>query len=118
MAREQHDEKVAHIERLKQKYGAEAIENGMRLRPADFLEEVEWRDRIDQHYTRIWLEFTYGGLFKRKRLDERTRLLVSLAQFLCLNEMGELERQIPRALTAGATPREDDFALMVVRHPE
>lgn len=106
MAREQHDEKVAHIERLKQKYGAEAIENGMRLRPADFLEEVEWRDRIDQHYTRIWLEFTYGGLFKRKRLDERTRLLVSLAQFLCLNEMEELERQIPSALAAGATPRE------------
>ena len=40
------------IERLKQKYGAAAIENGMRLRPDDFLEEVEWRDRIDQHYTR------------------------------------------------------------------
>lgn len=43
---------VKRIERLKQKYGAVAIENGMRLRPDDFLEEVEWRDRIDQHYTR------------------------------------------------------------------
>lgn len=97
---------AARIERLKQKYGAEAIENGLRLRPGDFLEEVEWRDRIDQHYTRIWLNFTYGGLFKRKALDERTRLLVSIAQFLCLNEMEEFERQIPSALAAGATPRE------------
>jgi alkylhydroperoxidase/carboxymuconolactone decarboxylase family protein YurZ len=45
-------------------------------------------------------------LFKRKVLDERTRLLVSLPQFLCLNELEELARQIPSALAAGATPRQ------------
>ncbi len=94
------------IAQLKQKYGAEAIDNGLRLRPHDFIEEVEWRDKIDQHYTRAWLDFTYGGIFKRKVLDERTRLLVSVAQFLCLDELEELERQIPSALAAGATPRE------------
>ena len=94
------------LERLKQKYGADTIENGMRLRPDDFLDEVEWRDRVDQHYTRIWLEFTYGGLFRRKGLDEPTRLLVSLAQFTALGEMEELERQIPSALAVGAKPRE------------
>ncbi|MGZ8265276.1 MAG: carboxymuconolactone decarboxylase family protein [Burkholderiales bacterium] len=94
------------VERLKQKYGAEAIDNGLKLRPQDFHDEVEWRDRIDQHYTRIWLDFTYGGLFRRKALDDRMRLLVSIAQFLCLNEMEEFERQIPTALAAGATPRE------------
>jgi len=94
------------IERLKQKYDAAAIDNGMRLRPDDFLDEVEWRDMIDQHYTRSWLEFTYGGLFTRKGLDERTRLLVSVAQFLALGELEEFERQIPSALAAGATPRE------------
>jgi alkylhydroperoxidase/carboxymuconolactone decarboxylase family protein YurZ len=94
------------IQKLKQKYGAAAIEDGLRLRPDDFLDEVEWRDRIDQHYTRAWLDFTYGGLLKRKALDERTRLLVSLPQFLCLNELEELGRQIPSALAAGATPRQ------------
>jgi alkylhydroperoxidase/carboxymuconolactone decarboxylase family protein YurZ len=99
-------QRSARIEQLKQKYGAVAIENGLQLRPDDFLDEVEWRDRIDQHYTRIWLNFTYGGLFTRKALDERTRLLVSVAQFLCMNEMEEFERQIPCALAAGATPRE------------
>ena len=50
------------IARLKQKYDAAAIDNGMRLRPGDFLDELEWRDMIDQHYTRSWLMFTYGGL--------------------------------------------------------
>ena len=59
------------VERLKRKYGAAIIDNGLRLRPDDFLDEVEWRDRIDQHYTRAWLEFTYGGLFTRKGLDEQ-----------------------------------------------
>jgi 4-carboxymuconolactone decarboxylase len=94
------------IARLKQKYDAAAIDNGMRLRPDDFLDEIEWRDRIDQHFTRAWLEFTYGGLFTRKGLDERTRLLVSLAQFLALGELEEFQQQIPSALAAGATPRE------------
>ncbi len=94
------------IARLKQKYDAAAIDNGMRLRPGDFLDEVEWRDRIDQHYTRAWLGFTYGGLFARRNLDERTRLLVSIAQFLAMSEMEEFERQIPSALAAGASPRE------------
>jgi alkylhydroperoxidase/carboxymuconolactone decarboxylase family protein YurZ len=94
------------VERLKQKYDPAAIDNGMRLRPDDFLDEVEWRDMIDQHYTRSWLEFTYGGLFTRKGLDDRTRLLVSIAQFLALGELEEFERQIPSALAAGASPRE------------
>jgi 4-carboxymuconolactone decarboxylase len=98
--------KATRIARLKQKYDAGAIDNGLRLRPDDFLDELEWRDRIDQHYARSWLEFTYGGLFARKNLDDRTRLLVAIAQFLAMNEMEEFERQIPGALAAGATPRE------------
>jgi alkylhydroperoxidase/carboxymuconolactone decarboxylase family protein YurZ len=98
--------KATSIARLKQKYDAAAIDNGLRLRPDDFLDELQWRDRIDQHYTRSWLTFTYGGLFTRKNLDDRTRLLVSIAQFLAMNETEEFERQIPAALAAGATPRE------------
>jgi alkylhydroperoxidase/carboxymuconolactone decarboxylase family protein YurZ len=94
------------IARFKQKYGAAVIDNGLRLRPDDFIDEVEWRDLLDQHYTRAWLEFTYGGLFTRKGLDDRTRLLVSVAQFLAMGELEEFERQIPSALSAGATPRE------------
>ena len=94
------------IARLKQKYDAAAIDNGMRLRPDDFLDEIEWRDRIDQHFTRAWLEFTYGGLFTRNGLDDRTRLLVSLAQFLALGELEEFQKQIPSALAVGAIPRE------------
>jgi len=94
------------IEQFKKKYGEAVIANGLRLRPDDFLDEVEWRDAVDQHYTRIWLNFTYGGLFARRALDERTRLLVAIAQFLSMNEMEEFERLLPCALNAGASPRE------------
>jgi alkylhydroperoxidase/carboxymuconolactone decarboxylase family protein YurZ len=94
------------ITELKQKYGAAIIENGLKHRPDTFIEEVDWRDKVDQHYTRLWLEFTYGGLFARKRLDDRTRFLVSLTQFLCLAEYEEFEREIDSALKAGAKPRE------------
>jgi 4-carboxymuconolactone decarboxylase len=94
------------IEHFKQKYGEAIIANGLRLRPDDFIDEVEWRDAVDQHYTKIWLEFTYGGLFARRAIDERTRLLVAIAQFLSLNEMEEFERLLPCALIAGASPRE------------
>jgi hypothetical protein len=44
----------------------------MRLRPDDFLDEVEWRDSLDQHFTKSWLDFTYGGLFDRKGIDDKT----------------------------------------------
>ena len=94
------------IEELKQQYGAEIIDNGLRLHPQDFLDEVDWRDQIDPHFTRTWLEFTYGGLFTRHLLDDRTRLLVAIAQLLSMGEYEEMERQIPSALTSGATPRE------------
>jgi 4-carboxymuconolactone decarboxylase len=100
------EKNAERLQRLKNKYDPAAIDNGMRLHPNDFIDEMEWRDRVDQHYARSWLEFTYGGLFTRKGIDERTRLLVSVAQFLAMGEMEEFERQIPSALAAGATPRE------------
>ena len=84
------DERIA---KLKESYSPTAIDNGMRLRPGDFLDELEWRDRVDRHYARSWLDFTYGGLFMRKGLDERTRLLVSVAQFLAMGEMEELDHR-------------------------
>ena len=91
---------------LKRKYDPIAIDNGLRIHPAHFVDELEWRDRVDQHFARSWLAFTYGGVFARKKIDDKTRLLVSIAQFLAMNEMEEFERQIPAALAAGASPRE------------
>jgi len=93
-------------EALRQKYGAKAIDNAAHTHPDDFPEIIEWADDIDPHYAKIWLDFTYGGLFTRGVLDERTRTLVVVGQFVVMDEMEQLGVHIRAALNAGATPRE------------
>ena len=94
------------IDQLRTKYGATGIDNAARLNPHDFPDLMEWRDAMDQHYARLWLNFTYGGLFTRGILDERTRLLVVIGQCVAMDEMEQLESHIRSALAHGATPRE------------
>jgi 4-carboxymuconolactone decarboxylase len=67
---------------------------------------MEWRDEMDQHYARIWLEWTYGGLFERGVLSHRVRLLVLIGQCIGMNELHMLGSHIRAALGQGATPRE------------
>ncbi len=61
------------LARLKKKYGAKAINNGLRINPGDFLDMLTWRDELDPHYAKLWLDYTYGGLYQRGVLSERAR---------------------------------------------
>lgn len=97
-----HDEKEA----LRRKYGARAIEAAARVHGEDTGEAIAWADAIDPHYAKIWLDFTYGGLYARGVLDERTRTLVVVGQFVALDELEQLPVHIRAALNAGATPAE------------
>ena len=94
------------IERWKQKYGAAAIESALRLHADDAAEMIEWADELDSHYAKLWLDFTFGGMYGRRVLDERTRCLVVVGQFVAMDEMDELGLHIRGALAQGASPRE------------
>ena len=94
------------IGQLKQTYGAKAVDSAARLHPQDFPEVMEWAEEIDPHYAKLLSDFTYGGLFERGILDDRTRSLVVIGQFVAMDEMEELPIHIRSALTHGATPRE------------
>lgn len=94
------------IEQLKKKYGAKGVDNAARLHPREFPELMEWRDEMDPHYAKLWLDFTYGGLYTRGVLSDRVRLLVVIAQCVALDEMEQLEIHIRSALAQEATPRE------------
>ncbi len=94
------------IEQLRAKYGAKGVDNAARLNPHDFPDLMEWRDGMDPHYARLWLDFTYGGLFTRGVLTDRVRLLVVIGQFVAQDEMEHLGSHIRSALAHGATPRE------------
>ena len=95
------------VNELKQKYGAKAIDNAARLHPnEDFPELIEWRDEMDQHYAKLWLDWTYGGLYTRKILTDRVRMLVVIGQCIAIGELEELPVHIRSALAHEATPRE------------
>lgn len=94
------------IEELKNKYGAEAIDNAAQLNPDDFPDLLEWRDELDPHYAKLWTDWTYGGMWKRRVLEDRVRMLVVIGQCIGMDELAELPTHIRSALACGATPRE------------
>ena len=61
-----------------------------------------WRMRsgneLDPHFTKIWLEFVYGGMTGRGVLDERTRQLILVGQFLVMNDEAQFAIHIRNAL--------------------
>jgi 4-carboxymuconolactone decarboxylase len=94
------------VQDLSEKYGATVIENAARvLDPQDFPAALQWAEDLDPHYTKLVLDFTYGGMYRRGILDERTRTLVVVAQFVVMDEIEQLARHIRSALRV-ATPRE------------
>ena len=97
--------KTTGLAKLKQKYGAAAIEALARQHPHHVAEHVTWCDGLDRNFTKLWLDFTYGGMAQRGILDERTRCLVLVGQFLVMDEPEQLAIQIRNALRH-ATPRE------------
>jgi alkylhydroperoxidase/carboxymuconolactone decarboxylase family protein YurZ len=70
------------------------------------LDDLAWAHELDPHYAKLLHDFSRGGMFKRRILDERTRTLVVVGQFVAMDETEELAGHIHNALNAGATPRE------------
>ena len=99
-------DKKTQLTQLKKKYGAKGIDNGLRLNPADFLDMLKWRDELDPQYAKLWLDYTYGGLYNRGVLTERARLLVAISQAVAMDEMEVVESHIKSALTHKVDSRE------------
>lgn len=94
------------IEELRKKYGRKAIDNAARINPDDFPAVLEWPDAIDQHYAKLLLNWTYGGMYARGVLSDRVRILIVIGQCIALGELEELPVHIRSALASKATPRE------------
>jgi alkylhydroperoxidase/carboxymuconolactone decarboxylase family protein YurZ len=91
---------------LRTKYGTDAYEAGLRLQPKTFERRVAMRDSLDQHFTRLWLDFAIKGMGGRTVLDTRTRLLVLTGQFTMAKSHGMLEDTVRAGLAAGVKARE------------
>jgi alkylhydroperoxidase/carboxymuconolactone decarboxylase family protein YurZ len=91
---------------LKKKYGAHAVENGLRLQPKSFARRLALRDSLDQHFTKAWVDFVIEGFGDRAALDDRTRFLVLVGQFTMAKSIPALEDAIRAALAVPVPARE------------
>jgi alkylhydroperoxidase/carboxymuconolactone decarboxylase family protein YurZ len=96
----------ARIDALKRKYGTRVVDNAAALHGEDLDALFGWADELDQAYAKLVLDFTYGGMFTRGVLDDRTRTLVVVGQMVAMDEMEELPIHIRAALSHGAGARE------------
>jgi len=91
---------------LRKKYGDDVFAAGLALQPTTFERRLAQRDRLDQHFTKLWLDFQILGMSRRSVLDARTRLLVQVGQFTMAKAHGALEEGIRAALAADVDGRE------------
>jgi alkylhydroperoxidase/carboxymuconolactone decarboxylase family protein YurZ len=91
---------------LSEKYGKDAIEAGLALQPKTFERRLAQRDRLDQHFAKLWVDFAINGMSRRRVLDTRTRLLVQIGQLTMTKSPGPLEDTIRAALEAKVQARE------------
>lgn len=91
---------------LKAKYGDEAFAAGEALQPTTFERRLAQRDRLDQHFAKLWIDFQILGMSRRTVLDARTRHLVQIGQFTMAKAHGALEEGIRAALAADVAARE------------
>jgi alkylhydroperoxidase/carboxymuconolactone decarboxylase family protein YurZ len=91
---------------LRKKYGEAAFSAGLALQPTTFERRLAKRDRLDQQFTKLWLDFAVTGMSRRTVLDTRTRLLVQIGQFTMTKSHGPLEDGIRAAIAAGVPARE------------
>src|SRR4051812_45188672 len=91
---------------LRRKYGERAFEVGLALQHQTFERRGAQRDRLDQHFTRLWLDYAIVGLGERPVLDSRTRYLVLTGQFTMGKSLPALDDTVRGALAAGVKPRE------------
>jgi alkylhydroperoxidase/carboxymuconolactone decarboxylase family protein YurZ len=91
---------------LRKKYGARAYDSGLAVQPRAFERRLAQRDSLDQHYTKLWLDYAITGVYQRPGLDSRTRFLVLVGQFTMGKAHGMLDETVRAALAAGVKPRE------------
>lgn len=91
---------------LRAKYGDKAYEAGLRMQPKTFEKRLAQRDNLDQHFTKLWLDFVIAGIYERPALDTRTRFLVLVGQFTMGKSLASLDDTVRAALVAGVKPRE------------
>jgi alkylhydroperoxidase/carboxymuconolactone decarboxylase family protein YurZ len=95
-------------EDLMEKYGWRGVSTGIRYRGKTHLDILEGFDREDPDFGRLWMQFTYQGLYSRWVLDDKTRLLCTTGDCLALGAAAAASAKdhMQEALEFGNSPQE------------
>jgi alkylhydroperoxidase/carboxymuconolactone decarboxylase family protein YurZ len=100
------DQADPRVAALMGRYGWRSIATGLRLRPVHHINLVDTLDALDPEYLQAWLEAIYGGMYGRRVLDDRTRILCVVGNTLAIGEQHQSRRHMRSALRNGATAKE------------
>ena len=93
-------------EPLMQKYGWQGISTGLKYRGRHHLRLMEHHNALDSQWAGIWLKFTYQGMYSRWVLDDKTRVLCTVADCVAAGDAGNARDHMIESLRLGSTARE------------
>jgi 4-carboxymuconolactone decarboxylase len=88
------------------KYGWPAISAMLSTQPTHKASGVQDMDKLDDGWTRLWVDFIYAGMYLRRVLDDQTRTLCMVGECLALQSQPQAENHMRNALILGCTPAE------------
>lgn len=91
---------------LLERHGWTSVSRGLMLRPRHHLNVLEWLDIMDPDFADLWVKFCYGGMYSRRIVDDKTRLLCMVGDCLAVGEEIQARGHMRGALRQGAKPRE------------
>ena len=91
---------------LMDRHGWLGVSRGLLLRPKHHLPTLAFQDALDPGWAGLWENFTYSGMYTRGVVDDKTRLLCMVGNFVAIGEERNTLAHMRGAMQAGASPRE------------
>jgi alkylhydroperoxidase/carboxymuconolactone decarboxylase family protein YurZ len=93
-------------EAMIERHGWLAVSSGMLLRPKHHLGTLSWQDALDTEWADLWVKFIHQGLYMRRMVDDKTRILCMVGNCVAVGETVQSLSHMRGAMRAGAKPRE------------
>ncbi|HEX5465521.1 MAG TPA: carboxymuconolactone decarboxylase family protein [Candidatus Limnocylindrales bacterium] len=96
------------LSRLIDEYGWQGVATGYRYRGVYHLDALEYLEKLDLSWGKLWESMAYEGMYSRGVLDDKTRLLCTVGDCVALGASGMVpaKEHIREALHFGNSPQE------------
>jgi alkylhydroperoxidase/carboxymuconolactone decarboxylase family protein YurZ len=92
--------------KLYDRYDKDALDRGYHIGGDKFLERIAELDELDPAWTKGFVDWVYGTVYRRRVLDPKTRELVTIGEHVVLGNDRAMTTHMKSALRNGATREE------------